>query len=319
MLNVPGTRRLSAVQISPNHSHNQMASGPNGQLHMMHHVGHRNRPPPGGHQIVHFEPVGNLEVGDLNGARLQGATVQHHRVQPTSHIPLNIALAYHHQLSSPNNQNQHSQRSPLLPRSPQTPLVHHHHADHVMPQIGDICSTNNRQPRLSPPIRGPRSQRRWQRFHSVPAGGISTSMSNNNSSSIGSTLVPIRMSPTNSQQSYMQLQLQYLSALFNSPPMPNFGHMGGNMRTNPEAENYEALLSLAERLGDAKPRGLNKIEIEQLPSYRFNAESVHATDQTTCVVCMCDFEARNLLRVLPCSHEFHSRCVDKWLKVRTNL
>lgn len=38
-------------------------------------------------------------------------------------------------------------------------------------------------------------------------------------------------------------------------------------------------------------------------------------DQTSCVVCMCDFEARQLLRVLPCSHEFHAKCVDKWLRV----
>lgn len=38
-------------------------------------------------------------------------------------------------------------------------------------------------------------------------------------------------------------------------------------------------------------------------------------DQTSCVVCMCDFEARQTLRVLPCSHEFHAKCVDKWLRV----
>lgn len=34
-----------------------------------------------------------------------------------------------------------------------------------------------------------------------------------------------------------------------------------------------------------------------------------------CVVCMSDFESRQLLRVLPCSHEFHGKCVDKWLRV----
>lgn len=34
-----------------------------------------------------------------------------------------------------------------------------------------------------------------------------------------------------------------------------------------------------------------------------------------CVVCMSDFEPRQLLRVLPCSHEFHGKCVDKWLRV----
>lgn len=38
-----------------------------------------------------------------------------------------------------------------------------------------------------------------------------------------------------------------------------------------------------------------------------------------CVVCMCDFESRQLLRVLPCSHEFHAKCVDKWLKVREEI
>ncbi|CAG7819514.1 unnamed protein product [Allacma fusca] len=85
-----------------------------------------------------------------------------------------------------------------------------------------------------------------------------------------------------------------------------------------ENENYEALLSLAERLGEAKPRGLSKNEIEQLPTYsvgvsRFTPES-REIEQTSCVICMCDFEVRQVLRVLPCSHEFHAKCVDKWLK-----
>ena len=35
-----------------------------------------------------------------------------------------------------------------------------------------------------------------------------------------------------------------------------------------EPENYEALLNLAERLGEVKPKGLAKADIEQLPSYR---------------------------------------------------
>uniref|UniRef100_A0A4W2ICW6 RING-type domain-containing protein n=1 Tax=Bos indicus x Bos taurus TaxID=30522 RepID=A0A4W2ICW6_BOBOX len=69
----------------------------------------------------------------------------------------------------------------------------------------------------------------------------------------------------------------------------------------------------SERLGEAKPRGLTKADIEQLPSYRFNPNN-HQSEQTLCVVCMCDFESRQLLRVLPCNHEFHAKCVDKWLK-----
>ncbi|XP_015184128.1 PREDICTED: RING finger protein 44 isoform X2 [Polistes dominula] len=106
-----------------------------------------------------------------------------------------------------------------------------------------------------------------------------------------------------------------------TPPLPPTTYPGFLLHffhadlSSPDSatENYEALLSLAERLGEAKPRGLMRAEIEQLPSYKFNAET-HQSDQTNCVVCMCDFEALQSLRVLPCSHEFHSKCIDKWLK-----
>lgn len=103
-------------------------------------------------------------------------------------------------------------------------------------------------------------------------------------------------------------------ALFSNPPLSPYNQAE---LSSPDSvtENYEALLSLAERLGEAKPRGLTRAEVEQLPSYKFNAET-HQGDQTNCVVCMCDFEALQSLRVLPCSHEFHSKCIDKWLKVK---
>ncbi|XP_075732255.1 ring finger protein murashka isoform X2 [Rhipicephalus microplus] len=102
------------------------------------------------------------------------------------------------------------------------------------------------------------------------------------------------------------------SAMLSNNPVPAYAPEMATAES-PAAENYEALLSLAERLGEAKPRGLPRAEIEQLLSYRFNPET-HESEQTSCVVCMCDFEARQVLRVLPCGHEFHARCVDKWLK-----
>lgn len=123
-------------------------------------------------------------------------------------------------------------------------------------------------------------------------------------------------------------------------PVTPFSQHDINSNDSNETENYEALLNLAERLGEAKPRGLARPEIDQLPCYKYNPEThnglyikrniaMHflrmillngrflliAGDQTSCVVCMCDFEQRQTLRVLPCSHEFHSRCVDKWLRV----
>ncbi|XP_041369395.1 E3 ubiquitin-protein ligase RNF38-like isoform X2 [Gigantopelta aegis] len=118
--------------------------------------------------------------------------------------------------------------------------------------------------------------------------------------------------PLPSPPPYPGFLLHFLAMLGN-PPVPPYGRDAVDEAS--EVENYEALLNLAERLGEAKPRGLTKADIKQLPAYCFNSEMRRSDlDQTSCVVCMCDFENRQLLRVLPCSHEFHAKCVDKWLK-----
>lgn len=56
-------------------------------------------------------------------------------------------------------------------------------------------------------------------------------------------------------------------------PVAQFGQHDISSTDSNETENYEALLNLAERLGEAKPRGLARPEIDQLPSYKFNAET----------------------------------------------
>lgn len=58
--------------------------------------------------------------------------------------------------------------------------------------------------------------------------------------------------------------------------------------------------------------GLSAARIAALPSYRWRGGP--RGSQTSCVVCMAEFEARQSVRVLPCRHEFHARCVDKWLR-----
>ncbi|GFN88601.1 E3 ubiquitin-protein ligase rnf38 [Plakobranchus ocellatus] len=131
--------------------------------------------------------------------------------------------------------------------------------------------------------------------------------------------IPRYLSRRSSTRSRMRVQQHYNTgvllhflAMLGSHPLPSYGRDTDNPE---EVENYEALLSLAETLGEAKQKGLSKSDIQQLPAYHFSCDAERSeSDQTSCVVCMCDFEAKQLLRVLPCSHEFHAKCVDKWLK-----
>ena len=58
--------------------------------------------------------------------------------------------------------------------------------------------------------------------------------------------------------------LLHVLAMLSNAPL----HSGPGGADVNEPENYEALLNLAERLGEVKPKGLSKSDIEQLPSYR---------------------------------------------------
>lgn len=109
--------------------------------------------------------------------------------------------------------------------------------------------------------------------------------------------------------------LLHFLAMLGNPAAPTYG-VSARQHVE-DVDSYEALLNLAERLGDVKPRGMSKADIDQLPCYRHNVGCWRqvAHEQTGCVVCMCDFESRQLLRTLPCTHEFHAKCVDKWLRM----
>lgn len=103
----------------------------------------------------------------------------------------------------------------------------------------------------------------------------------------------------------------HILAMFSNPPLSPYSQDVSEAHHQPE--NYEEFLNIADRLGDAKPRGLNKAEIDQLPSFKYSCEAIEG-DKTSCVICLCDFESRQTLRGLPCSHQFHAKCIDKWLK-----
>ncbi|XP_065072022.1 E3 ubiquitin-protein ligase RNF38-like [Rhopilema esculentum] len=85
----------------------------------------------------------------------------------------------------------------------------------------------------------------------------------------------------------------------------------GNIEIDHDETNYE--WNNVDN-SNSEPRGLSKLDIEQLPSYIYEDDSKFSSEHMRCVVCLCDFEKSENLRILPCAHEFHSKCVDKWLK-----
>ncbi|XP_074660121.1 uncharacterized protein LOC141912691 [Tubulanus polymorphus] len=78
-----------------------------------------------------------------------------------------------------------------------------------------------------------------------------------------------------------------------------------------EDDSYEHLLALGELLGDAVPRGLETTAINQLPTHRFNSSSARSLE---CSICMTEFENNDHLRILPCFHDFHTKCIDQWIQ-----
>ena len=50
--------------------------------------------------------------------------------------------------------------------------------------------------------------------------------------------------------------------------------------------------------------------LSTLPTREFKGDN---DDSLTCAVCIGEFEDADIVRVLPCAHEFHKTCVDPWL------
>lgn len=61
------------------------------------------------------------------------------------------------------------------------------------------------------------------------------------------------------------------------------------------------------------PRAASEAVITRLPIVIHRPELTQDS-QTTCAVCICEFEGGEQLRQLPCGHKFHMDCIDTWLR-----
>lgn len=75
-------------------------------------------------------------------------------------------------------------------------------------------------------------------------------------------------------------------------------------------------------------KGASDDQISQLPSWKYKAvdnksESGNSTDYKSdstdedpeCCICLAKYKDKEEMRQLPCSHMFHLKCVDQWLKI----
>ncbi|KAM9795213.1 E3 ubiquitin-protein ligase RLIM [Neosynchiropus ocellatus] len=60
---------------------------------------------------------------------------------------------------------------------------------------------------------------------------------------------------------------------------------------------------------DDQPQGLTKEQIDNLTMRNFGESDA----MKTCSVCITEYAEGNKLRKLPCSHEYHVHCIDRWL------
>ena len=80
------------------------------------------------------------------------------------------------------------------------------------------------------------------------------------------------------------------------------------------------MLRLGETLGDVKSERWARVakeKISALPTFRFDPQSAVGKDENDCevkcLVCQFSYEKDEGLRRLPCTHCFHTECVDQWL------
>lgn len=92
--------------------------------------------------------------------------------------------------------------------------------------------------------------------------------------------------------------------------------------------DYEELLRLQERLSRRdttgntrarKLRGASKAMLEKKTTKR-KATALDTGDKDgqkeQCIICMEDIKQGATLKLLSCGHKFHSRCIDRWLKMK---
>lgn len=77
------------------------------------------------------------------------------------------------------------------------------------------------------------------------------------------------------------------------------------------ADDYERLMELHESVQD--DRGASAHQLTRLVEHTL--KSPLASDDKDCCICLMPIDTGQKVKRLPCTHVFHSDCIDSWLKV----
>jgi hypothetical protein len=70
---------------------------------------------------------------------------------------------------------------------------------------------------------------------------------------------------------------------------------------------------------DMQPNSLEKSDtVIEIPSFQYkNAEENFKINNTSCSICITDFEDESLVSITKCNHAFHNECIVEWGKYKT--
>ena len=82
------------------------------------------------------------------------------------------------------------------------------------------------------------------------------------------------------------------------------------LENSPERSILDLLLMMG-----IKKKGIEKEELnKKFPIIEFGNTELSNEKCESCTICISDFQKGENIRVLDCSHSFHSECIDTWMK-----
>jgi hypothetical protein len=123
---------------------------------------------------------------------------------------------------------------------------------------------------------------------------------------------------------YPSFMLHFLSIIGNPPTLVPTSTQSQEIPANyglSEAESYDSLWELAERLGEVRTNAMLQEDINQLPVHLYSELGLQQTNvhfQNKCVICLYQFDKDEPVRGLPCAHQYHVDCIDRWLRIKGN-